>query len=419
MTVAAEVEQDGLALALFLAALGFPEGAGDRVVCFRSRNDALGLGKGESGGEGFELGDGRGFHLAGVQHVADQRAHAVVAESAGVESGGDKGAAQGVHFYQRGEVPGVAEVVGEFAFGQARAGRGFHAYGADVALATQFLADVGEGHAGEVGSAAGATHDHIRGVVGHGQLLHAFLADDGLVQEHVVEHAAQRILGVFALYGQFHGLGDRDAEGAGAIRIVGEDGTADFRCVTGAGGHLCPKGFHHRAAIGLLIVADFHHVDFALEVEERAGKAEGGAPLAGAGLGGEALYPFLLVVIGLRDGGVRLVGAGRADAFVFVVDARGGIEGLLQAAGAKEGGGSPLAVDVAHFVWDVDVALGTDFLHDQGHGEERREIIRPDGLSGSGMKGGGQRNLQVGLDVVPGGGDLCFIQQVFDGVAHV
>ena len=44
----------------------------------------------------------------------------------------------------------------------------------------------------------------------------------------------------------------------------------------------------------------------------RAGEGERRAPLAGAGLGGDALHAFLLVVVGLRDGGVRLVRAGRA-----------------------------------------------------------------------------------------------------------
>ena len=44
--------------------------------------------------------------------------------------------------------------------------------------------------------------------------------------------------------------------------------------------------------------------------------------------------PAALVVVGLRDGGVRLVRAGRRDALVLVVDVRRGVELALQPAGA-------------------------------------------------------------------------------------
>ena len=72
-------------------------------------------------------------------------------------------------------------------------------------------------------------------------------------------------------------------------------------------------GLHHRPPVGLLVVADPDHEHLALEVEQPAGERQRGAPLAGAGLGGELADPLALVVVGLGDGGVRLVRAGRRD----------------------------------------------------------------------------------------------------------
>ena len=92
---------------------GFADGPGDGVVGLGRGDDALGAGELDAGGKGVELLDGAGFDQAEVHDVRDQRGHAVVAQAAGVDAGRHEGAAQGVHLDQRGEVAGVAEVVGE------------------------------------------------------------------------------------------------------------------------------------------------------------------------------------------------------------------------------------------------------------------------------------------------------------------
>jgi len=50
-----------------------------------------------------------------------------------------------------------------------------------------------------------------------------------------------------------------------------------------------------------------------------------------------------------------------------------------------------LPVDVAHRAGNLNLALGADLLHDQLHGKQRREVVRPDRLLGAGMQhwGGG------------------------------
>ena len=90
----------------------------------------------------------------------------------------------------------------------------------DVPLVAQLLADEREGDAGEVRAAAGAA-DHDVGIsVGHLHLLDRLEADDGLVHEHVVEHAAERIFGVGVLGRDLDRFGNRDAEAARRIRML-------------------------------------------------------------------------------------------------------------------------------------------------------------------------------------------------------
>src|SRR5438128_2085567 len=106
--------------------------------------------------------------------------------------------------------------------------------------------------------------------------------------------------------------------------------------VGGARHDLAAPDVHQRAPERLLLVGDLDHVDLALEPDELAGEGERASPLAGAGLGREALTALGLVVEGLRDGRVRLVAPGRADALVLVEDARLRAERLLEAVRAVE-----------------------------------------------------------------------------------
>jgi hypothetical protein len=106
--------------------------------------------------------------------------------------------------------------------------------------AAQLLADEGEGDAGEVAAAAGAADDDVGVVAGHFQLQHGFLADDGLVHQHVVEHRAQRVLGVVVGGGHFHRFADGDAQRAGVVGVLGQDGAAAVGQGTGAGVQVAP-----------------------------------------------------------------------------------------------------------------------------------------------------------------------------------
>ena len=252
--------------------------------------------------------------------------------------------------------------------------------------------------------------DHVGALAGHGHLLHRLLADDRLVQEHVVQHRPQRVLGVVALGRVLDGLRDGDAERSGAVGVLRQDPLAVVGGQAGAGHDLRAVDLHQHAPIRLLVVADAHHVDLDLEAEERAGEREGRAPLAGSCLGRQALHALGLVEVRLGDGRVGLVAAGRTDALVLVVDVGRRLERRLQAVGAIERRRPVEGIGVAHRTGDLDLALGAHFLADEGHGEERREVGGPDRLARAGVQHRGRRRRQVGRDVVPDARDARLIQ---------
>ncbi len=125
-----------------------------------------------------------------------------------------------------------------------------------------------------------------------------------------------------------------------------------------------------------------------------------------------------LVVERLRHRGVGLVDAGGAHAFVLVVDARRGVERLLQPARAEQRRRPPLPVDVAHRPRNLDLALGAHLLLDQRHRKQRREIVGADRLQRPRVQHRGRRRRQVRHDVVPEFRDVGFVEQVLDGFGH-
>jgi hypothetical protein len=159
----------------------------------------------------------------------------------------------------------------------------------------------------------------ISGIVAdHGELLFGLQADDGLVQHDMVEHAAQGVAGLAGSVadGRLDGFADGDAQAAGRVRVLGQHPVRPWSRA-GRGDALAAPGLHHGLAIGLLVEADAHHEYLAGQAELGAGKGKRAAPLAGTGFGGNLLDAENLVVVGLGDGGVGLVAARRAQAFIF------------------------------------------------------------------------------------------------------
>ena len=114
--------------------------------------------------------------------------------------------AESVHLRHRADPSGIAEVIRISAACEARAGRGFHRYDPVIRLAAQLLTHKRGNEAAEVGTAACAADDHVRldAVFIAGRLC--LKSDNGLVQKHLVQHAAKFIAVTRCGCGDFHRL---------------------------------------------------------------------------------------------------------------------------------------------------------------------------------------------------------------------
>ena len=234
----------------------------------------------------------------------------------------------------------------------------------------------------------------------------------------MVQHGAERVMRVVTHDRVFYRFADGDAKRTGTVGMLGQDRAAGGRVHARAGYDARAVSFHEDASIRLLVVARPNHVDLDLNTKHGAGRRQGTAPLPGAGFGRDSLDALFLVVEGLGDGGVRFVAAGRAEAFVLVVDVGRSVEQLLESSSADQRTRSEERVGVANGAGNLDLALGGDFLHDQGHGEERGEVGRAERLVSSRVQRRHLRNRQIGRDVVPGARDLVLVQHETGALDH-
>jgi hypothetical protein len=64
------------------------------------------------------------------------------------------------------------------------------------------------------------------------------------------------------------------------------------------------------------------------------------------------------------------------------------------------------------------VPFAAHFLADERHRKERREIVRSNGFTGSGMQNRGWRRRQVGDDIVPGLGNPVLAKEKLRLLVH-
>ena len=193
---AGEPDDDVLALAALPALHRLVNGDADGVAALRRGQDALAAGEQLRRLEYGGLLHAARLQKAVVVQLGDDAAHAVVAQAAGVVGGGDEAVAQRVHLRHGADLAGVAEVVAEHAAGQAGAGRRLYGDDTVVRLATEHLPHEGGDQAAQIGAAAGAADDDVRLDAVFVQCRLRLQPDDGLVQQHLIENAAQHVAGV-------------------------------------------------------------------------------------------------------------------------------------------------------------------------------------------------------------------------------
>ena len=93
-----------------------------------------------------------------------------------------------------------------------------------------------------------------RRIARHLKLQQRLLADDRLVQQHVVEHRTERVARIGVRGSHLDGLGDRDPQRTGPVVGVLGQLTANGGDVRGRAVDLRAKGLDHEPAVGLRVV---------------------------------------------------------------------------------------------------------------------------------------------------------------------
>jgi hypothetical protein len=232
-------------------------------------NDPLRAGKPERRFKRRVLFEGAGLDESLVDEAAEEWSVAVIPQAASVHRRRNEVMAERVHRHERRHSHRVAEVVAIDAARQRRTGRGLAGDEAGGLAVAQVCAQERIGDAGEVGAAADAADHGVRILAGHLHLDHRLLADHRLVEEDVIQHRAKRVVRLLVASRDLDRLRDRDSKRSGVVLGLG---AARLGLGGWAAVNRCAPGLHHRAAVGLLVVARADHEDEAVHVHQPAGE---------------------------------------------------------------------------------------------------------------------------------------------------
>ena len=231
------------------------------------------------------------------------------------------------------------------------------------------------------------------------------------MQQYLIEDAAQNVPVPLLTGGGLHRLGDGAAQRTGGAGELGQKLPSHVGRVGGRRGDLRPIGAHHLAAEGLLLIGALDHINLTVQPQIGARHGEGGAPLAGAGLGRHALQALLLGVVGLRNGRVQLVGAGGVVALKLIVNPGGCLQLLLQTVGPDQGRGTVHLIKIPNLLGNLHIGgVLVQLLTHQLPAEHALQLGGGHRFAGAGIEQRRGLDLHVGPDVVPGPRQLRFLE---------
>ncbi|CDD60078.1 uncharacterized protein BN592_01097 [Eggerthella sp. CAG:298] len=231
----------------------------------------------------------------------------MIAQTAGMVRARNEAGAERVHLRERGNLAHIAEIVSELTARERWAACWLNGDEVRRILAFELVRHEWSHETTQVRSTACAADQDI-GL--HADLLERRFrleADDGLVQQHLVEHRTQHIAAAFGRNRFFNRFRNSGTERSGVVRILFQNGTTNVGLIRRRRRNTRIVGLHDRFTERLLQRRALHHEHMQIESEEARCHRKRGAPLACARFSGEAFQSLLFRVVSLRDRRVELV----------------------------------------------------------------------------------------------------------------
>ncbi len=184
----------------------------------------------------------------------------MVAQAARMVGGRHKAMAKGIHLCQRRHLAGVAEIIRVFAACERRAGSRLNGKNLRVGFAGQFIAHIRCNQSAEVRAAARAADDDIRGFAQNIHCGLGFQANNGLVQQHLIEYRAEHIAVIIRGNSLFDGFRNGAAQRTGRFGKLSEDFPSNFSGGRGGRRNIRVKYAHDGFAEGLLLIRALDHI---------------------------------------------------------------------------------------------------------------------------------------------------------------
>ena len=229
------------------------------------------------------------------------------------------------------------------------------------------------------------------------------------MKQYLCKHASKHIAVAFLCCCSLDSLGDSASQASCCSRELLQDSPSDVGCVGWRRGDLCSVSPHNLAAERLLLVGNLDHVDLAVQTEVCTCHGKGCSPLSGASLGGHTLEALFLCIVGLGDGGVKLVASGCVVSLKLIINFCRGSQLFLKAVCPYQRGWPVHLVEVPDFLWNLDIWSGViQLLLCQLLAENRGKLLQLKRLMCARVEQRCRLVLHISTEIVPALWQLTF-----------